>query len=269
MAQELATTNKFQVVLYSEAVQNRFTEILDKGAASFVSALLSIYNGNPQLQKCSTRSILGAAGLAATVKLPLNPSFGFAYIVPYGAEAQFQIGWKGLVQLAHRTGQYVAMTTKTVFEGEIKEFDFLTELPIRGEKISDKIVGYLAYFKLANGFEKCLYMTVEEIRTHAQNFSKSYSYDLKSGKKSSVWSSNFDAMAKKTVLKLLLGKWGIVSVEMQQVMQADQSVVDKNTFTYADNGGKSVEREPLEVSDAEMPAEIIDAETGEILTPAE
>jgi len=129
--------------------------------------------------------------------------------------------------------------------------------------------------ELLNGFSKSLYMSVEELKDHAKKYSKSYGYDLRSGRKSSVWSTNFDAMAKKTVLKLLLSKWGVMSVEMQEVIAADQSVVDKTSFTYVDNGGDKVQREPIEVSSGEIPAdediviEEVDEETGEILTPAD
>jgi len=105
-SQAMTTTRDFQAMLNSEPVKKRFTEVLDKGAVAFMSTLLTVYNGNTQLQKCSAKSILGAAGLAATVKLPITPSLGYAYIVPYGNEAQFQIGTKGLIQLSHRTGQY-------------------------------------------------------------------------------------------------------------------------------------------------------------------
>jgi len=274
-SQAMTTTRDFQAMLNSEPVKKRFTEVLDKGAVAFMSTLLTVYNGNTQLQKCSAKSILGAAGLAATVKLPITPSLGYAYIVPYGNEAQFQIGTKGLIQLSHRTGQYKRLHAGVVREGEISGFDVLTGEPIIGEKISEKIVGYIAYMELLNGFSKSLYMSVEELKDHAKKYSKSYGYDLRSGRKSSVWSTNFDAMAKKTVLKLLLSKWGVMSVEMQEVIAADQSVVDKTSFTYVDNGGDKVQREPIEVSSGEIPAdediviEEVDEETGEILTPAD
>ena len=271
MASQEMTKSNFQTVLYSEAVQNRFMELLDKGAAGFMSTLLTVYNGSPMLQKCSAKSILGAAGLAATIKLPITPSLGYAYVVPYGNDATFQIGWKGLVQLAHRTGQYKRLHAGIIREGEIIGTNTLTGEPIVGEKVSEKIIGYVAYMELVNGFSKTLYMTKAEIEDHAQKYSKSYAYDLRSGKKNSVWTTNFDAMAKKTVLKLLLVRWGVMSIEMQQVIAADQSVVDKNSFTYIDNSGVIVKREKLEVSEEEMPIEanenqpaLINEETGEI-----
>lgn len=139
-----------------------------------------------------------------------------------------------------------------VYAGELKGFNALNGEPIAGEKISDEVVGYVAYMRLINGFEKTLYMTVAELEAHAEKYSQSYAYDKRSGKKSSPWSTHFDAMARKTVLKRLLNNWGELSTELADVIQADQSVVDKNTFEYVDNGGDVQSREEIYVpEDAE------------------
>ena len=127
-----------------------------------------------------------------------------------------------------------------VREGQIADIDFVTGEIIRGEKISDKIVGYLAYMELTNGFKKSLYMTVEELQAHAEKYSMSYAYDVRSGRKSSVWSTNFDAMAKKTVLKKLLSNYGIISIDQQSAalataLQADQAAITEDGFRYVDN----------------------------------
>lgn len=206
----MANTN-LPALLENEKVKARFLEVLDKNAPSFVSTLLTIWSGNKKLQDCDAKSILGAAGLAATLNLSISPSLGQAYIVPYKEQAQFQLGVKGLVELAHRTRRYTALNSGAVREGEIRGVDVITGDLIRGERVSDKIVGYVAYMRLDNGFEKALYMTTEEIQAHAEKYSQSYAYDLRSNKKSSVWSTNFDAMAKKTVLKSLINRWGVVS----------------------------------------------------------
>ena len=139
-----------------------------------------------------------------------------------------------------RSGLYATLNSGAVYEGQIKEIDFITGEIVRGEKISDKIVGYVAYMELLNGFRKSLYMTAEEIQAHAQKYSQSYAYDLKSGKKSSVWSTNFDAMAKKTVLKRLLSSFGIMSIDQKgadlaTALQADQAVVTEGGLRYVDN----------------------------------
>lgn len=252
-----SVTKTFNDVINSEPVKKRFSEVLDKGAPAFISALIAIVNGNKYLQQCSAKSILGAAGLAATLKLSITPSLGHAYIVPYKGQAAFHIGYKGAIQLAHRTGQYKVLHAGKIYEGEIRGTDPLTGEPIIGEKISDEVVGYIAHFELVNGFKKSLYMTKGEIEEHAKTYSQSY------GSTSSPWTKQFDAMATKTVLKKLLCTWGILSVEMAMAMQADQSVVDKTSFTYVDNGGNSLERATIDVPEAETI--FVNDETGEVI----
>lgn len=245
--------NNLPALLNSEVIKTRFNEILGKNAAGFMSALLNIYQNNRMLQNCDGRSILGAAGLAATLNLSITPSLGQAYIVPFKGQATFQVGVKGLIQLAHRTGKYVILHAGKVREGELRGFNVITGEPITGEKLSDEVVGYVAYMRLNNGFEKTLYMTLAEIEEHAKKYSQSY------GKSFSPWTTNFDAMAEKTVLKKLLNTWGILSADMAEAMQADQSVVDRNTFEYVDNGGNVQNRDGLY-----LPEEKIDTDTGEV-----
>ena len=236
-----------QELLNRAKVRQRFEELLNQSAPSFISSILAIYKSNRKLQECSTTSILAAAGIAAALKLPINPNLGFAFIVPYNKHATFQIGWKGFVQLAMRSGQYRTLNSGAVREGQIEEIDFVTGEIIRGEKISDEIVGYVAYMELINGFKKSLYMSVDEMQAHAEKYSQSYAYDLRSGRKSSVWSTNFDAMAKKTVLKKLLNNFGIISIDQQSAalataLQADQAVITEDGFRYIDNerGGEKI-----------------------------
>lgn len=229
-----------QQLLSSAGIKRRFEELLDNAAPSFISSILTIFNSNPKLRECSPNSILSAAGIAAALKLPINPSLGFAFIVPYKGHATFQLGSKGFIQLAMRSGQYRTLNSGAVYEGQIKEVDFETGEIIRGEKVSDEVVGYVAFMELVNGFKKSLYMTVDEIRAHAEKYSQSYAYDLRYGKKSSVWSTNFDAMAKKTVLKRLLSNFGIISIDQQSAalataLQADQAVITDEGFRYIDN----------------------------------
>ena len=237
MSQERPT---LQQLLNSVGIKRRFEELLDQSAASFISSILTIVRSNSKLQDCSPNSILSAAGIAAALKLPINPSLGFAYIVPYKNQATFQLGFKGFIQLAMRSGQYRTLNSGAVREGQIKDIDFETGEIIRGEKISDEIVGYVAYMELLNGFHKSLYMTTEELQQHAEKYSQSYAYDLRSGRKSSVWTTNFDAMAKKTVLKKLLSTFGVISIDQQSsdlatALQADQAVITEDGFRYVDN----------------------------------
>lgn len=251
-------------LLETDAVKKRFVEVLDKNAPNFIQSLLTVYNSSEELRKCDARSILAAAGLAATLKLSVSPALGHAYIIPFKGQAQFQLGWRGLVQLAHRSGKYVALNAGVVHEGEIRGVDCITGELIRGEKISDEVIGYSAYMRLTNGFEHALYMTKEEIEAHALEYSQTYRADK--NRSWSTWAKHFDAMAKKTVLKLLLNRWGDTSSDLQKAIQGDQAAVTKSTFTYVDNSGDTVRRE--EFYDAEQTTEIVDSETGEVMTAA-
>ena len=242
------------VWLNNEGIKKKIAERLGKNAPAFTSALASVHSGNQQLQKCDGRSILGAAFLAATLNLSITPSLGQAYIVPFKGQAQFQVGARGYVQLAHRTGQYTRLHAGKVYEGELRGFNPLTGEPILGEKTSDEVVGYVAYMRLVNGFEKTLYMTKTEIEEFAAKYSQSY------GKSFSPWTTNFDAMAEKTVLKKLLRSWGVLSADLVTALAGDQSVVDRDTFTYTDNGNGVQKREEVY-----QPEEVYDAETGEII----
>lgn len=259
-------TQSLSTYVHQPFVEGRFIEVLgEKKAKTFISALINICNGNPKLQECDPRSITAAAGLAAITDLSISPTLGQAYIVPFKGKATFQVGWKGLVQLAHRTGKYTALNAGKVCEGEITGINPVTGEAILGEKTSDEVVGYVAFMRLNNGFEKTLYMTKAELEEHALKYSQSYAFDKRSGKKSSPWSTNFDAMASKTVLKRLLNNYGILSTEMAEVIQADQGVVDKNTITYVDNGDSVQSREDIFVPTDDESELTFDAETGEVI----
>ncbi|WP_415958284.1 recombinase RecT [Paraprevotella xylaniphila] len=244
----LVTVPQLKTLLGRDEVKNRFQEIMGKKAPGFISSILSLTNGNAQLQKAEPHSILNAAVVAATLDLPINPNLGFAAIVPYKNTAQFQLQYKGLVQLAMRSGQYKTINVSEVYEGEIKNVNRFTGDYEFGERTSDMVVGYMAYFKLVNGFEKYSYMTVDEIKEHAARYSKTYQ------RGDGVWKDNFDAMAKKTVLKLLLSKFGILSIEMQRAQTFDQSSiksdltvtdVDDAEIEYVDNDSQMEARKAL------------------------
>ena len=227
-------------MINDERTKNKFKEMLGNKAAGFLTSLMNTTNGNVQLQQADPNSILKAGAIAATLDLPIDPNLGFAYIVPYNNkgknEAQFQMGYKGFVQLAIRTGQYKRINVTELYEGQFESYDPITdELKYNlDNRLSDEITHYVAYFQTINGFEKYNVMSKEEIETHAKKFSKTYSY------KGSSWQTNFNTMAKKTVLKLLLSKFGILSIEMQTAQKADQAVIrefDKNNIEveYVDN----------------------------------
>lgn len=240
-------------MLAGESVKQRFKEILGQKAPGFISSILSVTNSNALLQKAEPTSIMNAAVIAATLDLPINGSLGFAYIVPYSGQAQFQIGYKGLVQLAMRSGQYKTINVSEVYEGEIKSVNRFTGEYEFGDKTSDKVVGYMAYFKLINGFEKYMYMTKEEAEKHG----KKYSQTFKRG--TGLWASEFDTMSKKTVLKMLLSKFGILSIEMQRGIQFDQSVVHGDINNIEEATAEYVDNEPAQIEPAKPTEEEMQA----------
>jgi recombination protein RecT len=241
----VAMSNKKTInsVLSNEAVKMRFTEILGKNANAFMSSIISATKSNPTLAECETDSVISSAVIAATLNLPIQSNLGFAHIVPYNTkdaqgnvvkQAQFQMGYKGFIQLALRTGQYKNINASEIYEGELVKHDRITgEVEIdTNKKKSNQVIGYVSYFKLMNGFEKMLYMSKEQVQVHGNKYSKSYS------QKYGRWQQDFDSMALKTCIKLLLSKYGILSVDMQTAITADQAII-KNAETleveYVDN----------------------------------
>jgi recombination protein RecT len=211
-----------QTVLQSPAIKKRFEDMLGKRSAAFMSSIVSAVNATPALKNCDPMSVVSAAAIAAAMDLPINPSLGFSHIVPYKGAAQFQLGWKGFVQLALRTGQYKTINATEVKEGQIKAHNqFTGEMEFVSAAKSEKVVGYLLYFKLLNGYEKHFYMTRQQCEAHAKAYSASFNKGF------GVWRDNFDAMALKTVVKLGLSKYGVLSVEMQQAVEFDQATVSE------------------------------------------
>lgn len=270
------TTNNLPATLSKPKIVARLREHFKNNTAAVISSAISIWKDNALLQKCSDNSILSALAQAGAFNLPITPSLGQAFIVPYKKydketktetyEAQFQLGWKGYMQLALRTGQYVKIHAGKVCEGEFRGFNPITGEPQIGQKISNEVVGYVAYMKLKNGFEKTIFMSIDDMREHAEKYSQSYSYDKRNGKKSSPWTTSFDAMACKTVLKSLLKNFGILSTELATAIQADQAVIDDNngTFTHVDNGDRVQNRDNIYVvAEPEDTVETIDVQPSE------
>ena len=221
---ELATAKDLRGMLASPAVRSRFEGILGKKAQAFASSIISVTQGSKALQECDPGSIIAGAAMAASLDLPIIGSLGQSCLVPYSGKAQFQIMARGFVQLALRSGQYKTMNAVEVREGEIVSRNRLTgeiEFNPDGKK-SEKIVGFLFYFKLINGYEKYTYMTVEECHAHGKKYSKSYSRD------DSQWKKDFSMMALKTVVKQGLSKWGPLSTDMQTAIEFDQAAVSED-----------------------------------------
>ena len=232
-------------LIKSPAVKERFAEVLKTKGDSFLASVLTTVNNSALLQKAEPTTILSAAMVAASLELPIVPSLGFAALVPFRdgktgtCVCQFQIMARGLVQLALRTGQYRKIEVEAVHTGEIKSRNRFTGEIEFGEPTDNNVVGYLGFFELCNGFRKFLYMTNEEISEHAQKYSQTAKRGF------GLWVDNFDAMARKTVLKLLLAKWGPLSVEMQTALLRDQSAeTDNSQPTYVDNTPLAEEEHP-------------------------
>lgn len=233
-----------------DEVRNKFQELLGKRAPAFITSVLQIVASNDLLAKADPHSVYHSAAVAATLDLPLNNNLGFAYIVPYNQKqkdgtykqvAQFQMGYKGFIQLAQRSGQFRTISATPVYEGQLIEqnpllgfrFDFT-------KKTSETVIGYASYFQLLNGFEKTLYMGIEDLKKHGVKYSQTYKKGF------GLWKDDFDAMAIKTVLKLLLSKFAPLSVDMQRAVVTDQAIVndaDAQDITYADNEDQTIDKE--------------------------
>lgn len=238
-----------------DEVKKKFEEMMGKRSTSFITSVLQIVASNSLLAKADPNSIYQAAAMAATLDLPLNNSLGFAYIVPYNQKskdasgqwhskqvAQFQLGYKGYIQLAQRSGQFKTLSSCPIYEGQIVEQNPLTGYVFDfGKKASGTVVGYAAYFELVNGFQKMMYMTIEEMKAHGAKYSKTYSNDK------GLWNTDFDAMANKTILKLLLSKYAPLSVELQNAVITDQATVTNHETVEVEY----VDNEPTEVDKAE------------------
>ena len=248
MANNLQTTGLSQLkgVLANETMKRNFENILKENAGAFMASIIELYQSDTYLQKCSANAVVLEALKAATLKLPINKALGFAYIIPYGTTPTMQLGYKGIIQLAQRSGQYRYLNAGEVYEGEAVNYNRITGmLEIEGEATSDKVIGYFAYFQLKNGFEKAVYWSVEKVIAHAKKFSQAY----KAGKKDSPWFTNFDAMALKTVLKSIVTKYGPMSVEFADAMAHD--VDDRVEAEIAENANQQPVTIPVEFTDAD------------------
>ena len=220
---------KLKGILNNETMQQNFRNILAENAGAFMASIIELYQSDGALQKCDPNRVVLEALKAATLKLPINKQLGFAYIIPYNSVPTFQLGFRGLIQLAQRSGQYRYINADVVCEGESVNYNRITGmLEISGTAKSETPVGYFAYFQLLNGFEKCVYWTREKVEAHAKRYSKAWS------KADSPWHTNFDAMALKTVLKTIISKYGVMSVEFANAI-ANDSVDDRVEAEVAQN----------------------------------
>lgn len=258
--------------LSQDAVKNKINEVIGgKDGQRFISAIVSATTANPALQECSNGSILSAAMLGESLKLSPSPQLGQYYLVPFkdkekGKMAQFQLGYKGYIQLAIRSGQYKKLNVLGIKEGELIRFDPLNE-EIEVQLIEDEdaretaeTVGYYAMFEYTNGFKKAMYWSKKKMEAHALKYSQGYAADKRKGTSWTFWSKDFDGMAYKTMLRQLISKWGIMSIEMQSAIDADMAVInDDGTKDYVDNQPEPQVIEAEAVMEAEPVQEAVEA----------
>lgn len=255
-------------ILDGEGMRKRFNDLLGKRAPQFISSVVSMVNADKTMQMAfyeSPMTVIQAALKAATFDLPIDQNLGYAYIVPFKNykkdtgksvhEATFILGWKGMHQLALRTGAYKTINVIDVRDGELESYNRLTEevkinfIEDEEERESKPVIGYLGYYRLVNGAEKTIYMSIKQIEAHEQKFRKGQNM----GK---GWREDFDAMARKTVYRKLIGKWGVMSIDYRTVGEGQQ---------IADALAADAEQEKaLDNAIDITPPESIDAETGEI-----
>ncbi len=241
--------------LGGEAVRANIASVIgEKNVTRFISSVVSAVQINPKLAACTNGTILTSALQGEALQLAPSPQLGQFFMVPYekkgkvngkwetvAIEAQFQLGWKGYVQLAVRSGQYRKIVVSEIKKGEcvynpITEEIALTPIMNPSDRENAETIGYYAMFELMNGFRKEMYTPKERMELHAKKYSSAYRYDLDKNKNSSAWTTDFDAMAKKTMIRQLIGKWGIMSVEMQQAYEKDMAVIEEDgNVRYVDN----------------------------------
>lgn len=269
----------FSTYLTGDAVKNKINQVIgSKEGVKFIANLISLVSNNPAIAECEHSTILSSALLGESLKLSPSPQLGHYYIVPFKDNdkngnlkrvvATFQLGYKGYIQLAMRSGNYKDLDVIEIREGEYKGKDKTTGKAViefledDEEREGLPVVGYYAYFELLNGFKKSLYWSKTKMQNHAEKYSQAYRTDLKKGWHYSFWSKDFDGMAFKTMLRQLISKWGILSVEFQTAMANDMSMInEEGQAVYVDNTD-ATEAEVIE------PTEYTTIEAEEVKTEA-
>ena len=241
--------------LTADAVKNQINQVVGgKDGQRFISAIVSAVNTNPALQECTNQSILSGALLGESLKLSPSPQLGQYYLVPFndknkGKVAQFQLGYKGYIQLAIRSGQYKKLNVLAIKEGELIRFDPLNEeIEVRliedeEEREQANTIGYYAMFEYTNGFRKAIYWSKRKMEAHALKYSKGY----QAKKGYTFWEKDFDGMAYTTMLRQLISKWGIMSIDMASAIDSDMAVINEDgTKDYVDNDATVFDMEPAQ-----------------------
>ena len=258
MANEIQKATTYSLKTFNQTITNPATqkyldELLHERKGQFVNNLTALVANKAELQECEPYTLMFAALKATALNLPIEPSLGMAYVIPFKnkkrgvTEAEFQLGYKGFQQLALRTGQYKHINTTEVRQGEIVKRNRLTgEIDFNfieddAKRLQTPVIGYVNYFELLNGFESTFYMSRDEMEAHAMRYSQTYKSTIGYIKEQSKWTTDFDAMAMKTVIKLNLSKNGVLSVELADAIRADQSIMrEENKYDYIDNDEQAI-----------------------------
>ena len=247
--------------LTQDAIKQQINSVIGgKDGQRFISAIVSAVNNNAELQKCTNQSILCGALLGESLKLSPSPQLGQYYLVPFNSQggkvAQFQLGYKGYIQLAIRSGQYKKLNVLAIKDGELIRFDPLNEeievklIENEEERENAPTIGYYAMFEYVNGFRKAIYWSKKKMEAHALKYSAGY----RAKKGFTFWEKDFDGMAYKTMLRQLISKWGIMSVDMVTAIDADMSVVNEDgTKTYVDTEPVEIQPEAVSVEPERKP----------------
>lgn len=261
----------FASFINQSAIQSRISKTIgSERGQRFITAIVSAVNNNPQLAECTNDSIYSGALLGESLNLSPSPQLGHYYLVPFndknkGKVAQFQLGYKGYLQLAIRSGYYKKINVLDIKEGELIKYDPLNE-EIEINLIEDeetrektKTIGYYAMFEYTNGFKKTLYWSKSKMQEHAKKYSQGYKADLSKGTSYTFWSKDFDGMAFKTMLRQLISKWGIMSIEMQNAIEKDMAVISEDgSVDYVDNKHTSNVTENAEIKEERVKTVSID-----------
>ena len=255
--------------LTNDAVKNQINNVVGgKDGTKFISAVVSAVNANPGLQECTNQSILSAALLGESLKLSPSPQLGQYYMVPFndkvkGKVAQFQLGYKGYIQLAIRSGQYKKLNVIAIKDGELIRFNPLEEeievklIEDEEERENTPTIGYYAMFEYTNGFKKAMYWSKKKMEAHALKYSKGY----QAKKGYTFWEKDFDGMAYKTMLRQLISKWGIMSIEMQNALDSDMTVINEDgTKNYVENDETIIDAEVVPTQEEEPMQEANDVQ---------
>lgn len=231
----------------SDNIKSMMTAVLKDSAETFRASLVDVYSTDSELQKCDPALVVNEALKAASLKLPISKGLGQAYLIAYKGKPQFQIGYKGFIQLAIRSGSYVTIHADEVYEGEMSKQDKLKGFyEFNGTRTGDKVIGFFAHLELSNGFSKTFYMSVDQVKAHAKKYSPSFNSSY------SPWTTDFNAMAKKTVLKYIISHYGAVSVEMQSAFDRD---VDEEIQQNSNKEPVTIYTDAVEVKEGQKKTE--------------